>query len=131
MQRTTADVVLDASAVLAYIYDEPGADVVHSVLDHAFISSVNLAEVVTKLADYSAGSDDIVDDVNRLDLRVVAFDQGQAYNAGLLRRYTREAGLSLGDRACLALAQAYNLPALTSDRRWSEVTINVDIIQIR
>ena len=125
------EVVLDASAVLAYIYGEPGADVVAPALDRAIISSVNLSEVVARLAESSGEHDQIHYDLSRLDLQAVPFDEDQAYIAGMLRPATRPFGLSLGDRACLALAQRDDLPALTSDQNWSRVAVDIDIQLIR
>ena len=126
-----AEVALDASAVLAYIYDEPGASTVQPLLGRAVISSVNYSEVVAKLADLGARGDEVQRLLGRLNLQVIPFNEDQALVAGLMRPSTREAGLSLGDRACLALSQSYGLTALTSDRKWSDVTIDVDIRPIR
>ena len=97
--------VLDASALLCLLFDEPGADRVEQVLHEAFVSAANLSEVVAKLIDRGLEGGEALADLRELDFEVVAFDRGQAERAGLLRATTREAGLSLGDRACLALAQ--------------------------
>ena len=67
----------------------------------------------------------------KLGLTVVPFDEEQAYKAGLLRQTTRSQGLSLGDRACLALAHSLGLPAITADRAWSNLNVGVEVILVR
>lgn len=113
---------LDCSAVLALLRNEPGADVVLSVLPEAIISSVNLAEVVTKLVDRNATNEAIDAALWSLNLVVVDFEPQTARLAGELRRATRSRGLSLGDRACLALAQERGLTAVTADAAWVGAT---------
>jgi len=108
-------VVLDASALLALVYAEPGSDVVGALLPNARISAVNLSEVAAKLAEGGMTAPDIHAALDGLGLSVVPFDADLAYAAGLLRAATKAAGLSLGDRACLALAARLGLPALTAD----------------
>ena len=125
------ETVLDASAVIAHIKGERGADVVDLLLGNALISAVNLSEVVAKLANDGVEHQEISAILGRRGLTVIPFDDDRAYRAGLLRPLTRAQGLSLGDRACVALAQELGLPAVTADKRWSEVTIDVDIRQIR
>ena len=93
-----AEVVLDASALLALLNDEPGAELVAKSLPQAAISAVNLSEVVAKLADAGMPDEAIRDALRGLPLDVVPFDVEQAYDAGLLRSITRDVGLSLGDR---------------------------------
>ncbi len=122
-----SDLVVDASALLAVVYGEAGADVVDPALHDAAMSSINLSEVVAKLA-----SDDIPgEEIRRLlapyELIIVPFDEGQAYEAGLLRSSTSRAGLSLGDRACLALGRSLGLPVLTGDRAWGSLDLGVDV----
>ncbi len=124
--------VLDASALLALINGEPGHQQVRAaLLAEAAIGVVNLAEVVTKLVD--AGMVELVirQTLAPLRLEVVQFDAELAYRTGLLRRLTRQAGLSLGDRACLALAQYLALPVLTADRAWQGLQLGVAIQVIR
>ena len=127
----TVETVLDASAILAVLNREPGADIVLASLAGSVISAITLTEVVANLADRGADEISIRRTIGQLGMRVIPFNDDRAYRAGLLRPLTRAQGLSLGDRACLALAQEYGLPALTSDRNWSRVTIDVDIRQIR
>lgn len=124
-------VVLDASALLALFGREAGADRVGELLPRAHISSVNLSEAVAKLIERGTSEADI--DVILLNLRaeIVAFDTAQATAVGKLRASTRAAGLSLGDRACLALALQLGATAVTTDRAWSKVDVGVTIELLR
>jgi PIN domain nuclease of toxin-antitoxin system len=125
--------VLDASALLALLHGEPGASDVASLIASGpgAISTVNLSEVVGKLDEAGIPADDIRDIVASLRLEVVVFDVAGAFRAGLFRSLTRRAGLSLGDRACLALAQFRGLPAVTTDRIWGTLQLGIDIRVIR
>ena len=125
------EVVLDASALLAVLRDEPGSDRVGSRLEGASIGAVNLSEVVAKLDKDGVPEAEIRRAVGRLELDVHAFDAAQAYAAGVLRRTTRALGLSFGDRACLALAQSLGAIALTADRSCARLEIGVPIEMIR
>ena len=126
-----AEVVLDASALLALLNDEPGADIVASVLAASAISTLNLSEVVGKLADVGMPATAIREALRDFPLEVVPFDEEQAYEAGLMRPATKGAGLSLGDRACLSLAHRLGLPALTTDRNWKHLQVDVKVSIIR
>lgn len=119
--------ILDASALLALLLGEAGADAVHAILPNARISAVNLSEVVAKLQERAVPEDVIADSLAELDLDVVAFDQPQAMRAGLLRQATRAAGLSLGDRACLASADTVGATAITTDRAWGDLNLGISI----
>ena len=112
--------VLDASAVLCLLQEEKGAERVERALPSAVIGAVNYAEVVGKLVE--SGIDDATADglIGTLQLKVVPFDRTQARLAGALRAATRKLGLSLGDRACLALAAAEGATALTCERIWTK-----------
>lgn len=124
--------VLDASALLALLNGEPGSEQVASIVtDGAAISTVNLAEVVAKLSEVGMPETLIHNALDLLGLEIVNFDFEQAYQVGLLRLLTRHAGLSLGDRACLALAQQLALPALTTDRAWEGLAIDITVQMIR
>ena len=126
-----AEVVLDASALLALLNDEPGAELVAESLPQAAINAVNLSEVVAKLADAEMPDEAIRDALLVLSLDVVPFDVEQAYEAGLLRSATKGAGLSLGDRGCLSLARRLDLPALTADRMWEQLSVGAKVRVIR
>jgi len=125
-----SSVVLDASALLALLQDEPGSDRVLAQLAGALISSVNLSEVVAKLAERGMPEGDIHRSLS-LGLEVIPFDEKLAWQAGLLRPQTRHAGLSLGDRACLALARSRSRPTLTADHAWVGLNVGVEVVVIR
>lgn len=125
------DYVLDASAVLAVIQDEPGADRIEAHLETGCISAVNLAEVVSKLQDRGLSDNEIDELLDLLDLDTRPLDKKAAVLVGKLRKATRTSGLSLGDRACLALAQSLGARALTMDRAWAELDIDVRIEAVR
>jgi PIN domain nuclease of toxin-antitoxin system len=124
--------VLDASAMLALLHREPGGEQVEAVVAlGATISTVNLAEVIGRLADAGVPEEAITAALEPLALEIVAFDEPSAFQTGLLRPATRAAGLSLGDRACLSLARSLGLPVFTSDRRWIGTVAGVDVHLIR
>ena len=126
-----SEVVLDASALLAFLRKEKGAERVQEVLGSACISAVNLSETIVKLAEYGKPVEEIVSHIDLLQIPVVAFDVELARMAASLREPTRAAGLSLGDRACLALALKKGLPALTTEKAWLECKVGVKVIKIR
>lgn len=123
--------VLDASALLAVMFGEPGAETVLAILPSAMISAVNLSEVVAKLQERGVPDAEIDHEIAELDLPVIPFDAAQAMAAGKLRARTRSRGLSLGHRACLALAAARGVPAITADRGWAEVDVGARVIVAR
>jgi ribonuclease VapC len=126
-----AKTVLDASALLAFVNREPGAEKVTAVLGEAMISAVNLCEVVTKLALRGSAPDRILATLTESELEVVDFDRALAEAAGLLAVHTRGRGLSLGDRVCLALARREGVAALTADNAWRKIDLGIDIQFIR
>jgi PIN domain nuclease of toxin-antitoxin system len=126
-------VVLDASAVLALMDAEPGEEAVAAVLPGALVSAVNLAEVVSKLAERGMPAPQAHADALALGIDVVAFDAHLALDAGALRPLTRAAGLSLGDRCCLALARLRHAAVLTTETRWASIAkvVGVKVSNIR
>ena len=124
-------VVLDSSAVLALLQDEPGADSVASQMGNAMISAVNIAEVMSKLSDEQFSDEQLSAILGDLNLDVIPFDLDQAMASGMLRSKTRHKGLSLGDRACLALAMHKAALVLTTDRVWAELDVEVKIEVVR
>lgn len=120
----------DASAILAYMHREPGREVVSTVLPDAVISAVNASEVLARLMEMGS-PEQVRQDFAVLRLEVVPFDMQQAYDAAELRAHTKAAGLSLGDRACLALARSLGLPAFTADRNWARIDVGVEVRLIR
>jgi ribonuclease VapC len=115
--------VLDASAVIAVLNGENGASRVEELLSESLVSSVNLAEVLTKSIEAGHTIKTAVDTLAILELNVVAFDETQSRKVAELRPLTRKHGLSLGDRSCLALAILYNAIAVTADRNWKLVKV--------
>jgi PIN domain nuclease of toxin-antitoxin system len=126
-----ADVVLDASAILALLHREPGEDVVLQHAGNAIVSAVNLSEVGARLVDHGMTEEAIRLAIESVGAEVVPFDESLAYVASLLRAPTRSRGLSMGDRACLALAKTTGLPTLTADRLWMTLDVGVDVRLIR
>jgi ribonuclease VapC len=126
-----ASAVLDSSAILAVLNDERGADVVEAIMDDALISTVNYAEVVAKLVERGGTSMAAQSALQSMALTTVDFDIALAQRTGVLRGETIRRGLSLGDRACLALAEREGVPAMTGDRRWVGAVSSIEIRLIR
>ena len=126
-------VVLDASAVLAVLYREPGHEIVADLLDGAVISAVNWSEVLTKLTQRGLTDRALPEALLALGVDVLPFDEGDAERAADLWPIGRPAGLSLGDRACLAAAQhELGGTAVTADKIWATLDIpNVTVQLIR
>jgi PIN domain nuclease of toxin-antitoxin system len=118
--ETGGVVVLDASAILVLLYGEPGQEEIRRRLrgTEARVGAVNLSEVAAKLAEAGFEEFETREAVGALSAVVHAFDEDLAYAAGQLRSETRDRGLSLGDRACLALARSLGVRALTTDKVW-------------
>jgi ribonuclease VapC len=124
--------VLDASALLAVILGEPGQDTVKEALvSGAVLGTVNLAEIVSRLMDKGRTLEEARSDVQFHEFTLVDFELEDALEAARLRPLTRERGLSLGDRACLAVAQRLGLRALTADRQWAGLDVGVEIVVCR
>jgi PIN domain nuclease of toxin-antitoxin system len=119
--------VLDASALLALLNAETGGDLVLSLLPKAVISTVNLAEVVTRLAVTGMPEQKIRETLSLFGLEAIPFSEEQAFLAGMIYLQTKSLGLSLGDRACLALAQATDATAVTADRAWGDLSLAVGV----
>jgi PIN domain nuclease of toxin-antitoxin system len=125
------EVVLDASAVLALLKREPGAERVRAVLDRAILGAVNAAEVQSKLVDLGLSREAGEARIGFLGCVIVAFNEKQAIEAGSLIAQTRSLGLSLGDRACLALAIERKAKVYTTDRAWKNLSLGIEIEVIR
>jgi len=129
--------ILDASALLAYLRDEPGADVVaDAIATGVVISTVSLGEVLSRVADRDTDPARVarqMTDRGLLDgaIAVEPFTTADAIEVARLRPLTRDAGLSLGDRACLALARRLSAPVLTADSAWSKLDLPLELHQIR
>jgi PIN domain nuclease of toxin-antitoxin system len=126
-----ASAVLDASVMLAHISGEKGSEAVPQLTNGALLSTVNLAEVFAKLLERDFTADEAGETIYGYGFEPVPFDRGLARQTGVLRRATKAFGLSLGDRACLALAQREGLPVLTTDKNWAKLSIGVEIKVIR
>lgn len=132
LRLTVSSAVLDASAILALLQGEPGAPVVQAAVQAGVaLGAVNLAEVISKLAERGMALPDIDSAVDGLALDIVPLDGALARRIGALRPLTRSTGLSLGDRACLALAEHLGLPALTTDRQWAGLVPGIIVQVIR
>ena len=129
--------VLDASALLALLKGEPGAERVAEALEQgAYLSAVNLAEVLSRLADWGEDPAEAQARMAQVGLlgaavEVLPFTGEDALEVARLRALTRAYGLSFGDRACLALARRLGLPALTAERAWAELDLEVPVEVLR
>jgi PIN domain nuclease of toxin-antitoxin system len=126
-----SDVVSDASAVLALLRGEEFLSFDPERIAGSWINAVNLSEVIARLraTGLSMGEADLATDT--LELRVIAFDRTHAAVAGHMSTATRRAGLSLGDRACLATAIVLGVPAVTGDKAWASLDVGANVILIR
>ncbi len=116
--------LLDASALIALLFEEPGADdVAQAVSDGAAMSAVNIAEVAATLYQDNWSDEDVSSIVDDLGIQSIAFDDACALISGQLRPKTKPLGLGIGDRACLATAQLHNLDILTADQIWQKVKL--------
>jgi ribonuclease VapC len=123
--------VLDSSAVLAVLWNEPGSDLVLDQVDGAVMSAVNHAEVLTKIADRGVDGKRAKALLASMAIAIIGFDEAQAEAVGQLRVQTRHLGLSLGDRACIQLATMKRWPVLTADKSWPELSLGVDVQLVR
>lgn len=134
-----AHCVLDASALLAWLFQEPGAAVVSQALGKgAVISSINWSETLQKLLQRGITPDQVHTDLSERKiletaLHVLPFAASDAISVARLAQETAAYGLSLADRACVAIAHRLALPALTGDRVWkqAEKAIGVEVVLIR
>lgn len=126
--------MLDASALLAILNQEPGSEIFteqFELLESARMSAVNVAEAYGKLVGVGIDPEEAWEAVTAPIPEIVEFDKDQAKIAGSLFPQTRSLGLSLGDRACLALAIALKAPVYTADRAWKNLRIRISIHVIR
>jgi ribonuclease VapC len=124
-------IVLDSSALLAMLFFEPGCERVAELVPQSCMSTVNLAEVLGRLARDGLALDEVRDQIERMGIAWIGFDREMAIATAGLLLPTARWGLSLGDRACLALARLRNLPAVTADRAWANVDLDIPIEVIR
>ncbi len=119
--------VWDASAVLAVLNREPGWEALLEGWATGSISAVSLAEVAAKLAERGMPENEVRQVLDAIELKVHSFDAVDALRAGMLRPLTKTLGLSLGDRACLALGLRLESPVLTTDRVWKDLDLPLEI----
>jgi ribonuclease VapC len=125
------DVVLDSSAVLAWLRAEPGADVVLPLLATSVMSAVNWSETWQKLDQHGVDAGKATQRLRALGVRVEPVTEADAVSAARLWSSTRATGLSLGDRCCLALGARLSLAAVTADSAWANLSVDVEIQLIR
>jgi PIN domain nuclease of toxin-antitoxin system len=130
VEEVTA-LILDSSALVAVIHQEPGSEQVLPRVHGSLLCTVNAAECIGVLMRKGADFPRARNAIMLSRVRIVDFDIGLAEIAGALEEKTKPRGLSLGDRACLALALRENLPVLTADRHWKDVDVGVEIRLIR
>jgi len=123
--------VFDSSALLAIVFREDGAEAAEQRLRGGIVSAVNASEVIARLVDYGTSGEDARNELLNFGLEIRPFDTALAVAAGQLRAVTRENGLSLGDRACIALAMREQVDIITADRAWAELNLAVEVELIR
>lgn len=124
-------IVFDSSAIIAFLIKEKGWEQVEPLLDGGLISAVNVCEVVSKFAERGFDAEQVALDISDLGLEVLDFDIEQARLAGELRPITKPLGLSLGDRACLALGMVKKAEVYTADQAWATLTAPHQIYLLR
>jgi PIN domain nuclease of toxin-antitoxin system len=124
-------IVLDASALLALLFSEPGHQRVAEVLGDCCMSTLNLAEVLGRFSRDGHAPADVWARLRETSIEWVSFSDALAITTAELLPGTRALGLSLGDRACLALASSRGIPAMTADRLWAQLGLGIQIELIR
>lgn len=124
-------VVLDASALIALLRNEPGADVVKKHLSDAMISAVNYSEILKKTIERGGSSDVTQAFIQNISIRIMPFDEAQAVASAALYPKTKPHGLSFADRACLALAILHEIPVLTAEHDMALVDVPIKVRVIR
>lgn len=130
---TEPEAVLDASALIALLWEEPGAEAVEALLSRAqsVVSTVNWTEVLQRYHAVGVQAAGKRESIEALGVEVRDFSGDDAAVAAELWAPTRAAGLSLADRVCLAMARRLDLPAHTADREWQKIDVGVEVVLIR
>jgi PIN domain nuclease of toxin-antitoxin system len=123
--------VLDSSAILAVFFNEPGAEIVLPIVQGALLSTINLAEVHARMLERGSQTQQAWNWISTLQCDICFFSDTQARMAAELRLITRPFGLSLGDRACLALAMERRATVYTTDRVWKQLDLGIEVEVIR
>jgi ribonuclease VapC len=126
-----AEAVLDASALIALLWEEPGAEAVEPLLSRSVVSAVNWTEVLQRYRAHGVETAGKRESVEALGISVEDFSAEDAETVAELWQPTRRVGLSLADRACLALARRLGLAAYTADRDWRKVDVGIEVVLIR
>ena len=124
-------IVLDASALLAFMFREEGHEQVGRRIHASCLSTVNLSEVLERFTRDGQDSRQVLERIAATSIEVVPFSEEQAAIAAELAPKTGKLGLALGDRACLALALSRGIDALTADQAWSRLDIGVRVRVVR
>jgi ribonuclease VapC len=124
-------IVLDSSALLAMLFLEPGCERVADLVPRSCMATVNLAEVLGRLARDGRDLDQMIDQLDQMGIAWIDFDRELAVATAALLLPTTPWGLSLGDRACLALAGLRTLPAVTADRAWARLDLGIRVEVVR
>jgi PIN domain nuclease of toxin-antitoxin system len=123
--------ILDSSAIMAVINQEPGREKVEPLLTMSLMSSVNMSEIIGRMVLRGASAADAHENIFHLVPYIIPFDEELAVMAGGLIIQTKSFGLSLGDRACLATAQKLGVEVVTADKQWAKLDLLVKIRFIR
>ncbi|MCO5192856.1 MAG: type II toxin-antitoxin system VapC family toxin [Anaerolineae bacterium] len=124
-------IALDASALLAFLFRESGHEIVAQHIGDSVLSTVNLSEVLARFVRDGHSAEAVLHKIQRTSIKIVPFSPQQALLAANITPATRPWGLSMADRACLALAMERQIPALSADRTWQDAQLTVDVILIR
>lgn len=124
-------VILDASALIAFIKNEPGADIVEKLVGNIIMSGVNLSEVAATLLDSEMSLQECQDCIEPFVEQVLPFGKEEAFATAVLKKTTKHKGLSQGDRACIALGLSTGYPIYTADKAWVQLDLNCMINLIR
>lgn len=127
-----SNIVFDSSALIMLFAKEPGYEVVRQNMKHAIISTINIAEVYKYCIEVQNLSEDDCKDLIKLcGIKIIDFCEEQALISAKIVKNTKQYGLSLGDRGCIALATLKNCPILTCDKIWQKVNLNIEFIMAR
>lgn len=124
-------ILLDASALLAYMFKETGHEVVADYLDNCYISSVNLLEVASRFTRDQLPAEPVLKLIDQLGITVIPFENKHIAVTATLAACGKQFGLSLADRICLATAQIMDIPVLTADKVWQDAGLDIELVILR